>query len=160
MLARFVKLPIGMQLPTNILVPIDFSDYSTSALEYAVALAARLDAKVHVVNVIPVLALGVPEMGMAFSAAMVDKLVAENQGALERLVDPHRKTVPIASVMIRSGDPRDMIPATAGEVGADLIVMGTHGRRGISRALLGSVTESVVRTASVPVLTVHRGPTK
>jgi nucleotide-binding universal stress UspA family protein len=57
--------------------------------------------------------------------------------------------------LIKAGDPRDMINRTAQELGVDLIVMGTHGRRGLTRALLGSVAESVVRSAPCAVLTVR-----
>jgi nucleotide-binding universal stress UspA family protein len=58
--------------------------------------------------------------------------------------------------MLRTGDARDLIVRACEEVGADLIVMGTHGRRGVSRALLGSVAESVVRIAPCPVLTIRK----
>ena len=57
--------------------------------------------------------------------------------------------------ILRTGDPRDMILQTAKEIHADLIVIGTHGRRGISRFLLGSVAEAIVRSAPCPVLTVR-----
>ena len=56
------------------------------------------------------------------------------------------------------GEPRDTIHSVAHDVGADLIVLGTHGRRGLSRAILGSVAEWVVRTSTCPVLTVHAAP--
>ncbi|MFI5303113.1 MAG: universal stress protein, partial [Polyangiales bacterium] len=61
-------------------------------------------------------------------------------------------------VALRQGRAWSEIGAAAQELGADLVVMGTHGRKGADRALLGSVAEKVLRTASVPVLTVH-GPT-
>jgi len=59
-----------------------------------------------------------------------------------------------ADAVVRSGRPADEIPATATEVGADLIVLGTHGRTGLSQALLGSVALEVLREARQPVLTV------
>ena len=59
--------------------------------------------------------------------------------------------------VLKSGDPRDVVVETAKELGCDLIVIGTHGRRGIARALLGSVAESVLRTAPVPVLAIRAG---
>jgi nucleotide-binding universal stress UspA family protein len=145
-----------MNPPTNILVPIDFSDYSEQALDYAVGLATKLDAKVHLLNAIPIPALGVPELGVAVTATMIDNLVAENQRALERLAEARRKRANIGSVIIRTGDARDVILHACEELGIDLIVMGTHGRRGVSRALLGSVAEMIVRTAKCPVLTLHR----
>jgi glycine betaine transporter len=144
-----------MRLPTNILVPIDFSEYSERALDYAVALAGKLDAKVHLVNVIGIPALGVPELGVAISAGMMDSIVKSNQAALDKLAETRRTKASIGSVILRTGDARELILGACAEVGADLIVMGTHGRRGVSRALLGSVAESVVRTAPCPVLTIR-----
>jgi nucleotide-binding universal stress UspA family protein len=144
-----------MMTPTNILVPIDFSTYAEHALDYAVVLAAKLGAKINIVNAIPIPALGVPEMGMALSASMIEKVVVENQRALDKIADARRKLATIGSVIIRSGDARDVILQACEELKIDLIVMGTHGRRGVSRALLGSVAEMVVRTAPCPVLTLR-----
>lgn len=142
-------------LPKNILVPTDLSVHAEEALDYACELAARLGATVHLVNVIGIPALGVPELGLALTATMIDSLVADNQNALDTLADRKRGQVTIGRVLLKTGDARDMIDQTALEVDADLIVMGTHGRRGVSRALLGSVAETVVRTAPCPVLTIR-----
>jgi nucleotide-binding universal stress UspA family protein len=144
-----------MNLPRNILVPVDFSDTAERALDYAVMLATKLDAKVHLLNVIGVPALGVPELGVALTASVIDSVVRSNQDALDKLAAARRDKAQIGEVMLRTGDARDMILKAVDEVSADLIVMGTHGRRGVRRALLGSVAESIVRTASCPVLTVH-----
>jgi nucleotide-binding universal stress UspA family protein len=62
---------------------------------------------------------------------------------------------PFAQTSLRFGDPRTEIQAAAAEIGIELIVMGTHGRRGVSRLLLGSVAESIARTAHCPVLLVR-----
>lgn len=142
-------------LPKNILVPTDLSEAAEAALDYACELAAKLDATVHLVNVIGIPALGIPELGVALTATMIDNIVAENQQALDELAARKRGAARIGQVLLRTGDARDVIHQTAREVGADLIVMGTHGRRGVTRALLGSVAESVVRTAGCPVLTVR-----
>ena len=145
-----------MTIPNKILVPIDFSTCSEQALDYAVALAERLGGTVHLVSAIGIPALGVPELGVGITSTMIDKLVTENQAALDKLAATRNgSTKTIGQVLMRTGDARDVIVATAEEVKADLIVMGTHGRRGISRALLGSVAETVVRTSPVPVLTVR-----
>jgi len=145
-----------MTIPNKSLVPIDFSTCSEQALDYAVALAERLGGTVHLVSAIGIPALGVPELGVGITSTMIDKLVTENQAALDKLAATRNgSTKTIGQVLMRTGDARDVILATAEEVKADLIVMGTHGRRGISRALLGSVAETVVRTSPVPVLTVR-----
>ncbi|MGH7329756.1 MAG: universal stress protein, partial [Polyangiaceae bacterium] len=59
------------------------------------------------------------------------------------------------TTLLRNGDPHDCILRVAQELGADLIIMGTHGRHGVSHLLLGSLAESVLRSSPVPVLTVH-----
>ena len=142
-------------LPKNILVPTDLSEGAEQALDYACELATKLDATIHLVNVIGIPALGVPELGVAMTATMIDSMVGENQKAIDDLAarkSPHAR---IGQVLLKTGDARDLINQTAVEVGADLIVMGTHGRRGVSRALLGSIAETVVRSAPCPVLTVR-----
>jgi nucleotide-binding universal stress UspA family protein len=137
---------------SNILVPTDFSACSEQALAYALELAAKLDARVNLLSVIGIPSYGVPELGVGVTAPMIDNLIADNQQALDQLV---RDKKAVAQTLIRVGDARDVILQTAEELKADLIVMGTHGRRGISRALLGSVAEMIVRTSPIPVLTVR-----
>jgi nucleotide-binding universal stress UspA family protein len=82
-------------------------------------------------------------------------MIDDNQRALDRLAEQCRARGKVGEVLLRTGDARDVICQAADEVNADLIVMGTHGRRGLSRALLGSVAEYVVRTSKVPVVTVR-----
>ncbi len=143
-----------MTLPKTILVPTDFSEFADHALDYAIALAARLDAKLHVVNAIGVPALGVPELGIALTSTTIESAVKRSQASLDALAVRHLPAK--IEVLLRTGDARDIIVNTAIELGADLIVMGTHGRRGFKRALLGSVTESVIRHAPCAVLAVRR----
>ncbi|HEU0033842.1 MAG TPA: universal stress protein [Kofleriaceae bacterium] len=142
-------------LPKNILVPTDLSEGAEEALDYACELAARLGATVHVLNVIGIPALGVPELGVALTSTVIDSLIADNQAALDKLVEPRRLRAAIGEVVLKTGDARDVINQTAKELDCDLIVMGTHGRRGVSRVLLGSVAETVVRSAPCAVLTVR-----
>jgi nucleotide-binding universal stress UspA family protein len=142
-------------IPSNILVPIDFSPHSEQALDYATDLAAKLDATVHVLNVIPIPALGVPELGVALTSNVIDQIMADNQAALDKLCAARKGKAKLGEPLLRTGDARDIILHVAEELRADLIVMATHGRRGVARALLGSVAEMVVRTSPVPVLTVR-----
>ncbi|HEY5949099.1 MAG TPA: universal stress protein [Kofleriaceae bacterium] len=142
-------------LPKHILVPTDLSEGAEEALDYACELARQFGATVHLIHVIGIPTLGVPELGVALTSTVIDSMVRENQAALEQLADRKRDQATFGQILLRTGDARDLINQTAKEVHADLIVMGTHGRRGISRALLGSVTETVVRTAPCPVLTVR-----
>ena len=142
-------------LPKTILVPTDLSEGAEQALDYACELAMTLGATIHLVNVIGIPALGVPELGLAMTSTVIDQIMIDNQTALEKLAASKRCSAQIGQVMLKTGDAKDVINQTAKELGADLIVMSTHGRRGITRALLGSVTETVVRTAPCPVLTVR-----
>ena len=145
-----------MMLPVNILVPIDFSETAEYALDYAIALARPLKSRIHVLNVIGIPELGVPELGVAVASVTFAPIVQEHQLALDRLIDRYRGDVPFGEVMLRTGDAHSVILTMAQLVEADLIVMGTHGRRGISHLLLGSLAEIVVRTAHCPVLTVRK----
>jgi nucleotide-binding universal stress UspA family protein len=141
--------------PRIILVPTDLSDGAEEALDYACELANVLGATIHLLNVISIPALGVPELGIVMTGTLIDDLAKDNQAALDALAEKKRVKAKIGQHVLRTGDARELIVQTAKELGADLIVMSTHGRRGVSRALLGSVTESVVRMAPCPVLTVR-----
>lgn len=142
-------------LPKVILVPTDLSENAEEALDYACELARTLGAKVHLLNVLTVPVVGVPELGMALTSTMIDTMVKDNKNALDQLASRKANLADIAPTILRTGDARDVINQTAKEIGADLIVVGTHGRRGVTRVLLGSVAETVVRTAPCPVLTVR-----
>lgn len=144
-----------MNTPHTILVPIDFSEGSTLALEYAVTLAKKLDAKLHLLNVVFFPVMTVPEVAATVPQNLIDSLVTANLARLRGLADARRDKATIGEVLVHIGDPRDVILQAVETLGADLIVMATHGRRGLRRALLGSVAELVVRTATCPVLTVR-----
>jgi nucleotide-binding universal stress UspA family protein len=142
-----------MMLPKTILVPTDFSEHANHALEYAAALAARLDAKIHLVHVITVPLNGVREM--AFRSTLLESAMKEAADALDMLTTRYRDRVSMGPARVEVGDAREVIDHVAETIGADLIAMGTHGRRGVKRVLLGSVAESVVRSAPCPVLTIR-----
>ena len=149
------ELLVGMNLPKRILVPVDFSEFSEQALDYAVALAGKLDATIHLIHAISIPAIGIPELGAAWSPTMIEDLMQAGKKAMAKLADDRRALATIGEAVVRLGDPRDLILRAVDELHADLVVMGTHGRRGIRRALLGSVAETVVRASPVPVLTVR-----
>src|SRR5688500_16079934 len=142
-------------LPKNILVPTDFSEGAEEALTYACELASRLGATVHLVNVVGIPSLGVPELGVAVTATMIDQVGADNQKTIDKLAQDFSSKAMIGHAILKTGDARDAINQAAAELNCDLIVMGTHGRRGVTRVLLGSVAETVVRTAPCPVLTIR-----
>jgi nucleotide-binding universal stress UspA family protein len=118
----------------EILVATDFSDEAESAVRHAVDYARRFGARLHVLHV--------------FSQGEVE--------VTRLLADAAALGAPDVAVTVSSigGDPADEILRYAQRQAIDLIVLGTHGRSGFSRVLLGSVAERVVRGAAVPVLTV------
>ena len=137
----------------TILVPIDFSEPANQALRYACELAVRFKARLFLLNVVQPLAVDVP-----YAGAMSDELLHPETGArnqLDELEVPQSEKIESIEREVRSGPPFVEIVRYARERNVDLIVMGTHGRSGLSHALLGSVAEKVVRKASCPVLTVR-----
>jgi len=146
-----------MNLPRTILVPTDFSEHADRALAYAVNLAAQLDATIHLVHVITLSVTGLPELGVEYDVMMMEAARKRAQEALDARTGQYRDRVSLAPTRIEVGDAREVIDLVAARIDADLIVMGTHGRRGFRRLVLGSVAESVVRSAPCPVLTVPPG---
>jgi nucleotide-binding universal stress UspA family protein len=142
------------EAPKNILVPVDFSEPSEHAISAACALALKTGATVHLLHAysIPMEPAGPTPTP---SQHYVEQFVKESRGKLEALAAKLGKGAAFGPFLVESGDPRDVILAQAKKLQAEMIVVGTHGRRGITRALIGSVTESVVRTAPVSVLVVR-----
>jgi nucleotide-binding universal stress UspA family protein len=141
----------------TILAPIDFTETSTHALDYAVDFAAVLGAAVSVVHVYQVPIYSFPDAVVVAPPALAADLSAAAQKALDAAVSSRQRRCPAISGTLVTGNTWEEICRLATEQNADMIVMGTHGRRGIPRALLGSIAEKVIRTSTVPVLTVH-GP--
>ena len=144
-------------LPKHILVAIDFSPFSERALDYACLIAPRLDARIHLVNAV---GAALPELVVALTDERIQTLKRGYLTALEALVAARKDLAPFGELVVEPGDARDAIIAVATNLKADLIVMGTHGRRGFSRLLLGSVAEEVVRRAPCPVLVVREQANK
>lgn len=143
-----------MSLYERIVVPTDGSASSQQAIDHAVELAASQGATIYGVYVVNIASFsGVPTEGSweGVSAA----LEREGEQALEMVDDAAAlRDVPVELVRLE-GRPSQQIVEYADEIDADLIVMGTHGRGGLDRLLLGSVAERVVRSASAPVMTVQ-----
>jgi len=147
-----------MTVITRILCPVDFSDCSRHALEQAIALARQYRASVtamHVFAVAPVtepIVVGAPvvlEPARA-SSSLRDSVTAE----LRTFVDSTDVAGAVVNLRVAEGDTVEAIARLAHDAGFDLIVVGTHGRSGFERLLLGSVAESVLRKAPCAVLTV------
>ncbi len=140
----------------KILLPTDFSNYSAAATKYACELATKFDAELHILHTLESHLSLTPTFGLGLD---LPKYVSESKAAVEKsragVLDPKweagRKVVK-ATV---EGSPKTEIIAYARKQNIDLIVLATHGRSGLAYVLMGSVAESVVRTAPCPVLTVR-----
>ncbi|MEY4511190.1 MAG: hypothetical protein RLZZ450_3312 [Pseudomonadota bacterium] len=142
-----------MTLGKNIVIATDFSELGQRAVKIGFELAARLDGKVHLVHVFTL--QGAPESGALTSEALRDaELLAA--GKLRVVADAYRDSGRLGEVKTRHGDPAPMILLTAEELSADIIVLGTHGRRGLPRLLLGSTAESVLRLATCTVVIIKQ----
>jgi nucleotide-binding universal stress UspA family protein len=137
----------------KIFVPTDFSSCSQEAIVYAVFLAERLNATLLLAHVLA--PVGCPVDMAVMNAPEIERMNAKR--ALGRMARLWReKGIQIETALL-TGDPAALIVEKAKRCDADLIVMGTHGRRGLAHMLMGSVAEKVVRHSPLPVLTVrHR----
>jgi nucleotide-binding universal stress UspA family protein len=136
----------------TILVPTDGSSAVVEAVERAVDLAERYDATVHALYVVDSSAYGTLDTS---TSVVVDALEDEGETAVTYVADQAESAGVPAETAVLSGTPHRTIMNYVDDHDVDLVVMGTHGRRGFDRFLLGSVTEKVVRTAPVPVMTVR-----
>lgn len=151
----------------SIVVPTDFSSSARGALDYGLGLAESFQSSVVLVHAWSAPAyveadafVGTSEGGHAFMALAEQ----QSQAELDALLAHCRQAVPAElsehiQAVNRPGQAAHVILEVAEEFSADLIVMGTHGRSGLSHMLLGSVTEKVMRRAACPVLTVRTTPT-
>jgi nucleotide-binding universal stress UspA family protein len=141
----------GRDALQNILYATDFSKHSSSALPYALSIARKYGSTLFVVHVISLspFSHSAPTLGWQ---AMSDQAVREAKTAILSL-EPQLKGIP-HEVLIRKGDVWSEICAVVGEKAINLAVVGTHGRAGVSKVLMGSVAEKIFRHAPCPVLTV------
>jgi nucleotide-binding universal stress UspA family protein len=147
-----------MELPKRILVAVDFSSTSERALDYAVDLAKSLGGSVVALHAYELPIVGFPDGAIVATADIATRILNASQEAMNRLLEARaQRGVPL-SFVIKAGPPWEVINDHADDMRADLIVIGTHGRRGLSRALLGSVAERIIRTSTRPILVLH-GPT-
>jgi len=142
---------------TKILVPVDFSEQSTHALDCAKTLAEKFDAPIYLLTVVPdPFMLPNPSgLYMPLPAGYAEGLQRDAEAHLQGLLSyVERARFGVHSAVL-FGDPAIKILDYVGVETIDLIVMGTHGRGGFAHALMGSVAEKVVRSATCPVLTVR-----
>ncbi len=135
----------------HILVATDFSPCSEVAIDQAIDMALQYRASLTVVHAF--------EMRYGYAASVVGQLMIVMQDAAEeqlaKLLERVRARIPGAAGVVRCGSAWEQILDVADKEKIDLIVVGSHGRKGLPRAVLGSVAEKVVRLSPVSVLTVH-----
>lgn len=145
----------------KILVPVDFSEHSERALRTALTLARTYDSRLTIVHVYEPILLALPHGYELLSEAQLQRLFEELQRGLaaqKELAQSEGGPGLQVETQLLHGFAANAICRLSEQAGFELIVMGTHGRRGLSHALLGSVAERVVRMAPCAVLTV-RAPT-
>jgi nucleotide-binding universal stress UspA family protein len=142
-----------IQIFRRVLCAIDFSEHSLAALDLALKIAQRNDATLYLLNVAPM-----PAGEAGFQPVPMDPypyLEKDGRKRLEKLARERIPTVVRYETLVVSGDPAELVLNAARDLDADLIVIGTHGRKGLSHLVLGSVAERVVRESPTPVLTAH-----
>lgn len=141
----------------TILAPTDFSEGAARALGWARTLARAFGAEIVLLHVADLAMAWMPLGGLGSVPAplpteFVERFTKDAESALDAIA---RDAPEVTRQLLRKGHPREVILDVAREVRADVIVMGTHGRRGFSHQFIGSVAEHIVRRAPVPVWTVR-----
>ncbi|MGL1863003.1 MAG: universal stress protein [Pseudodesulfovibrio sp.] len=139
----------------KILCAVDFSDYSAEVADYASMMAGCAGAQVVVLYVAPSLSqyvgFHVPPSSIE---SFVGEIVTGAEDTMNEFIKANFKDLNVTGKVV-TGYPAEEVLAIAEAEGADMIVMGTHGRKGIDRILFGSVAEKIVKSSKVPVLTVR-----
>ncbi|WP_049985429.1 universal stress protein [Halobellus rufus] len=136
----------------SILVPTDGSPASEGAVGHAIELAKQYGSTLHALYVVDTGAYSAMEVG---SDIVVEALREEGEQAVARVAEEAEAAGVDVETAVETGIAHRSITEYVDDEGIDLVVMGTHGRTGVGRFLLGSVAEKVVRTADAPVMTVR-----
>src|SRR5215471_10980872 len=148
----------------TILVATDFSDASAPATAYAISLARALNAHLYMMHVVPdedvrvITAIRAYLQSEVTPETLVDTFYTEAAKRLATLVEEAQATDLVPEQLIVTGDPAAAIMREAAAKQVQLIILGTHGRRGVTRFLMGSVAERVLREAPCAVLVVPAAP--
>lgn len=135
----------------DVLLPTDGSSAADAAVPHAIELADRYGARLHVLYVADTTEYST----VTFEDDVVDPLVDEGEQVVDEVVEKATDQNVEAVGVVMKGGAYETILQYVEDEDIDVVVMGTHGRRGLDRALLGSVTERIVRTSDAPVLTVR-----
>lgn len=138
----------------RVLVTTDGSDHAGAAVDHAVAVADRFDATLHALSVVDISALASGSPTVA-PTRLLEQFQERGEAATDEIAERAEAAGVAAVTEVIEGFPGSAILEYADEEGVDLIAMGTHGRTGVDRLLLGSTTERTIRRAEVPVMSVH-----
>jgi universal stress protein A len=140
-----------------VLVPVDFSEYSEKAFIWALDMAEKWKAMITLLHVVPTPPYSPVVMGSYFDPSAFERnLLADAETSARALIDRQAKRSVPTGIKVCVGEPFQDICRIAKEERIDIIIMGSHGRTGLSHIVLGSVAERVVRHAPCPVLVVSK----
>lgn len=145
-----------MKTLKNILFPIDFSDCSRKSFSYALDMAKKFDASLHLLFVAQDLSyLSMEDTATQQWLDMTNQIALSGEAQMEDFCAKNLEGFEQYKTKVAIGDPKAEILRYARDASIDIIVMGTHGRTGTDRILMGSVADWVVKHASIPVLTLN-----
>lgn len=140
-----------MRKINQIVVPVDFHYHSDKLAEYAAYMAGELSAVIHFFHAVEYY-LGNSMTALAYVEQYEEQLLADEKIRMARLVEDNRERCKGCTGKVVVGDPVDEIVEFAKVQDADLIIMNTHGSKGLEKIMLGSVAEHVLKRAHCPVL--------
>jgi len=140
----------------NILYPVDLAETSLKIIPFVRTMADKFQAKIHLLNVVQDLenlsGFYVPHPSLEIFAKELNTAAQEK---LRQFHDEHMADMPDVEYATILGDPAEQIVKYVKDQGIDLIIMGTHGKKGLDKLIFGSVAEKVVKMSPVPVLTIN-----
>jgi len=139
----------------NILVPTDFTEPSEHAIDWAIQMASRLGSSITLMHAYELPIVGLPDATLIAPAEVASRIADASRKALDSALERHKDRGVRIAIVLRQGVAWQEINRVADEIDADLVVLGTHGRTGLARTLLGSTAEKVVRSAHHAVATIH-----
>jgi nucleotide-binding universal stress UspA family protein len=140
----------------NILFPVDLSESSEKIAPYVQAVAEKFESKIHLLFVARVLDYFASIYVPAPSITTMEKDIIEGaEKRIDEFVDQHFRDYSGTKATVVSGDATEQIINYIQSEGIDLVIMGTHGRKGLDKVIFGSVAERIVKTAPVPVMVVN-----
>lgn len=135
----------------KIIVPVDFLTNVDKLVAYSASMAEKLSAVVHFIHVVT-FPVGDVMVGAPFAVEYEEKMLTDAQVRMSNLLEDNSESCPGCTGEVVKGDPVDKIVEIAEMKDSDLIIISTHGARGLEKILLGSVAERVLKRAHCPVL--------